>query len=117
MDLKTLSAAVQQIAAEKGIEPEKVLGAIESAIAAAYKKEYRKKSEVIRAKFDLDSGKMIFTQVKTVVLPENVRIVEVDSETNTLVISGAIPGRSGTLVEIREINQNAKSKNQDEKAK
>ena len=80
MDLKTLSAAVQQIAAEKGIEPEKVLGAIESAIAAAYKKEYRKKSEVIRAKFDLDSGKMIFTQVKTVVLPENVRIVEESEE-------------------------------------
>lgn len=80
MDLKSLSAAVQQIATEKGIEPEKVLGAIESAIAAAYKKEYRKKTEVVRAKFDLDSGKMIFTQVKTVVLPENVRIVEESEE-------------------------------------
>ena len=76
MDLKSLSEAVKQIAAEKGIEPEKVLSAIESAIAAAYKKEYRKKTEVVRAKFDLDTGKMKFVQVKTVVLPEHVRVVE-----------------------------------------
>lgn len=80
MDLKSLSEAVKQIAAEKGIEPEKVLGAIESAIAAAYKKEYRKKTEVVRAKFDLDTGKMKFVQVKTVVLPEHVRVVEEGEE-------------------------------------
>lgn len=80
MDLKTLSAAVSQIASEKGIEPEKVLAAIESAIAAAYKKEYRKKTEVIRAKFDLSSGRTKFSQVKTVVLPEHVRIVEESEE-------------------------------------
>ncbi len=80
MDLKTLSSAVQQIAAEKGIEPERVILAIESAIAAAYKKEYRKKTEVIRAKFDMDSGKVGFSQVKTVVLPESVRIVEEGEE-------------------------------------
>lgn len=80
LDLKTLSQAVQQIAAEKGIEPEKVLGAIESAIAAAYKKEYRKKTEIVRAKFDLDTGKMKFVQVKTVVLPEHMRIIEENEE-------------------------------------
>ncbi len=31
----------------------------------------------------------------------NLRVLQVDTETNTLVISGAIPGRPGTLVEIR----------------
>lgn len=82
MDLKTLAAAVNQIAAEKGIEPEKVLGAIESAIAAAYKKEYRKKTEVVRARFDMETGKTKFFQVKTVVLPEHVRIVEEGEEEN-----------------------------------
>jgi N utilization substance protein A len=76
MDLKTLNAAVNQIAAEKGIAPEKVLGAIEAAIAAAYKKEYRKRSEVVRCKFDLKTGDVKFWQVKTVVDPKNVRIVE-----------------------------------------
>lgn len=75
MDLKTMATAVTQIASEKGIEPERVLGAIESAIAAAYKKEYRKRTEVVRAKLDLQTGKTKFTLVKTVVTPENVRIV------------------------------------------
>lgn len=75
MDLKTMATAVTQIASEKGIEPERVLGAIESAIAAAYKKEYRKRTEVVRAKLDLQTGKTRFTLVKTVVIPENVRIV------------------------------------------
>lgn len=32
---------------------------------------------------------------------KNLRILQVDAATNTLVISGAIPGRPGTLVEIR----------------
>jgi large subunit ribosomal protein L3 len=32
---------------------------------------------------------------------ENLRVLQVDPSTNTLLISGAIPGRPGTLVEIR----------------
>jgi large subunit ribosomal protein L3 len=35
----------------------------------------------------------------------NLRVLQVDKDTNTLVISGAIPGRPGTLVEIRGSNQ------------
>ncbi|MCE9541234.1 50S ribosomal protein L3 [Candidatus Kaiserbacteria bacterium] len=31
----------------------------------------------------------------------NLRVLQVDAETNTLLISGAVPGRPGTLVEIR----------------
>lgn len=31
----------------------------------------------------------------------NLRILQVDKDTNTLVISGAVPGRPGTIVEIR----------------
>ncbi len=75
MDLKSLAVAVDQIAAEKGIPAEKVMGAIEAAIAAAYKREYRKRSEVVRAKFDPRTGDMEFWQVKTVVDPSEVRIV------------------------------------------
>src|SRR3989344_2128682 len=79
MDLKALSSAVEQIAAEKGITPEKVFGAIEIAIAAAYKKEYRKRAEVIKAKFDPKTGVLQFWQVKTVVDPKEVRIVDSDA--------------------------------------
>lgn len=32
---------------------------------------------------------------------KNLRVLQVDTATNTLVLSGAIPGRPGTLVEIR----------------
>ncbi len=32
---------------------------------------------------------------------QNLRVLQVDKDTNTLVISGAVPGRPGTLVEIR----------------
>lgn len=80
MDLKSLGTAVQQIASEKGIPPEKVLAAIEAAIAAAYKKEYRKRTEVVRAKFDVKTGEMKFFQVKTVIEPSQVRIVEEETE-------------------------------------
>src|SRR3989338_9116811 len=80
IDMKALSAAIEQIASEKGIPAERVLGAVETAIAAAYKKEYRKRSEVIRANFDLKTGDIKFWQVKTVVDPNEVRIVEEEEE-------------------------------------
>lgn len=66
-DLKTLSLTIKQISEEKGIPENKVIEAIEMAIAAAYKKEYAKKGEIIRAKLDLKTGEVKFWQVKLVV--------------------------------------------------
>lgn len=80
MDIKTLVTAVDQIAGEKGIPADRVLEAVESAIAAAYKKEYRKRSEVIHAKFDVKNGDIHFWQSKTVVDPNEVRIVLEEEE-------------------------------------
>jgi len=74
MDLKTLKRAIDQIADEKGIDPKKILEAIESSIAAAYKKEYEKKGEIIRAKFDVKTGALKFWQIKTVVDETTVRM-------------------------------------------
>lgn len=79
-DLKTLKKAVDQIAEEKGIDPNKILEAIESSIAAAYKKEYGQKGEMIKAKFDLKTGALKFWRVKTVVDEDTVRIVEEGEE-------------------------------------
>lgn len=76
MDLKTLRRAIEQIAEEKGVEADKILEAIEAAIAAAYKKEYEKRGEIVKAKFDLKTGELKFWQVKTVVDENTVRIVE-----------------------------------------
>ncbi|PIR86773.1 MAG: transcription termination/antitermination protein NusA [Candidatus Harrisonbacteria bacterium CG10_big_fil_rev_8_21_14_0_10_49_15] len=80
MDLKTIKRAIEQVSEEKGIDAAKVLEAIESSIAAAYKKEYEKKGEVIQAKFDLKTGELKFWQVKTVVDETTVRFREEKSE-------------------------------------
>ena len=74
MDLKNLHRAIEQISQEKGIPAEKILEAIESSIAAAYKKEYEKKGEMIKAKFDLRTGELKFWLVKTVADETTVRI-------------------------------------------
>ncbi len=66
-DLKGLSKAIQQIAEEKNIPQEKIVEAVESSIAAAYKKEYEKRGEVVRAEVDLKTGNAKFSQVKTAV--------------------------------------------------
>ena len=39
---------------------------------------------------------------------KNLRVLQVDPSTNTLLISGAVPGRPGTLVEIRSENKEQK---------
>ncbi len=67
MDLKTLNSALSQLEEERGIPKDKVIEAIEMALAAAYKKDYGKKGQIIRTKFDLNSGKTEFIQVKVVV--------------------------------------------------
>ncbi len=67
MDIKSFTSAIAQIAEEKGISSEKVLESIEMAIAAAYKKDYGKKGQVIKAKLNPESGEVRFRQVKLVV--------------------------------------------------
>ena len=67
LDIKTFKSALEQLEEERKIPKEKILDAIEQAMAAAYKKDYGKKGQIIRAKFDLDTGKADFYQVKIVV--------------------------------------------------
>jgi len=67
IDLKSFSSAIAQIAEEKGISPEKVLESIEAAIAAAYKKDYGEKGQIIKAKLSPETGRVRFWQVKLVV--------------------------------------------------
>ncbi|MBI2406205.1 MAG: transcription termination/antitermination protein NusA [Candidatus Harrisonbacteria bacterium] len=66
IDLKNLARAIEQVATEKGVDAARVIDAIESSIAAAYKKEYEKRGEIVRAKLDFKSGALKFWQVKTV---------------------------------------------------
>jgi N utilization substance protein A len=74
LDLKTFKSALEQLEEERKIPKEKILDAIEQAMAAAYKKDYGKKGQIIRAKFDLETGKTDFFQVK-IVVDESVAII------------------------------------------
>lgn len=76
LDIKELSKAVRQVAEEKGLQPETIFEVIESSIAAAYKKEYGQRGEVVKCKLDEKTGGMKFWQVKTVVDDTMVRFVE-----------------------------------------
>ena len=67
MDIKNFTSAIAQIAEEKGILAEKVIETIEMAIAAAYKKDYGEKGQIIKAKLDPETGSVKFWQVKQVV--------------------------------------------------
>ena len=67
MDLKQFTSALSQISEEKGIAAEKVLETIEMALAAAYKKEYGEKGQIVRAKFNPKTGEVKFSQIKIVV--------------------------------------------------
>ncbi len=72
MDIKAFTSAVSQIAGEKDIPEHKVVDIIEQAVATAYKKEYREKGEVIKAKINPKSGDVDFWLVKMVVDESNV---------------------------------------------
>jgi transcription termination/antitermination protein NusA len=66
-DLKVINSVLDQLEEERGIPKEKVIEAIEMALATAYKKEYGKRGQIIRASFDLRSGSVEMNQIKIVV--------------------------------------------------
>ncbi|HBM46049.1 MAG: Transcription termination factor NusA [Parcubacteria group bacterium GW2011_GWF2_38_76] len=85
IDLKALNSALIQLEEEKGIPKDKVIEAIEMALAAAYKKDYGKKNQIIRAKFDLDTGATEFIQVKMAVDDSMLKPKpEIDEEGNVI---------------------------------
>ncbi|MBI3888395.1 transcription termination/antitermination protein NusA [Candidatus Nomurabacteria bacterium] len=75
LDIKTFKSALEQLEEERKIPKEKILEAIEQAMAAAYKKDYGKKGQIVRAKFDMETGKTDFFQVK-IVVDESIAIMD-----------------------------------------
>ncbi|MCX6796575.1 MAG: hypothetical protein NTW06_03695, partial [Candidatus Falkowbacteria bacterium] len=80
--------AIKQICEEKGLSYEAVIETVESALAAAYRKDFGKKNQNIKVTFDPETGKSKVYDVKTVVedLPvepesqEEEEIVEIEEE-------------------------------------
>jgi len=76
LDLKALKIALDQLETERRVPREKIIDAIEQALAAAYKKDYGKRGQIIRAHFDLETGLTSFYQVKIVADESTVYFVD-----------------------------------------
>jgi N utilization substance protein A len=79
LDLKTINAVLGEFA-DRGITRETMVDAIESAMATAYKREYGKRGQVVRAKLAMDTGTVSFEQVKMVVDETMVRFPKENEE-------------------------------------
>jgi transcription termination/antitermination protein NusA len=79
IDLKTIHSVLGEFE-ERGITKEVMFEAIESAMATAYKREYGKRGQIVRAMLSMDSGTVSFEQVKTIVDDTMVRFPTPDEE-------------------------------------
>ncbi|MBD3359404.1 MAG: transcription termination/antitermination protein NusA [Candidatus Buchananbacteria bacterium] len=78
MDLQTIQQAIKQIAAEKGLAEEAIAETINSALAAAYRKDFGDKNQNIILEFEPKDGKMKVYDKKAVVdFPQEI-IDEID---------------------------------------
>lgn len=59
--------AIEQICEEKNLKQEDVISTIEAALAAAFRKDYGKKGQLIETEFDPKTGKTLVYDVKEVV--------------------------------------------------
>lgn len=75
-----MKTALEALETEKRIPKERIIEAIEHSIAAAYKKEYGKRGQIIRCKLNLDTGVTEFEQVKVVVDETLVRMEDDEEE-------------------------------------
>lgn len=78
LDLKQMKVALEQLETEKRIPKARITDAIEQSLAAAYKKDYGEKGQIVRCKLDFDTGVMEFEQVKVVVDETTVRMPKFD---------------------------------------
>lgn len=116
MEQKQFIMAINQICEEKGIPKEKAMEIVEAALAAAYKKDYGKKGQVISVKFDEKTGGMEVYQIKTVAeeIPEDEieeeeegerEIVEMDNKTEKKRFN---PDKNITIEEAKKYLDNPK---------
>ena len=115
MDQKQFAMAIEQLCVEKGISREKVIETIEAALALAYKKDYGKKGQIIRVKFDEKTGGMEVSQIKIVAEEnteeedeklENLKIKEEKEEKETK--KKFNPEKNITIEEAKKYKKNPK---------
>jgi N utilization substance protein A len=84
-DLKVINSVLAELEETRGISRASLIEAIEAALATAYKKEYGKKGQLIKATFDIATGQAEFFQVKivaddsTVIMDEDEEVADTDT--------------------------------------
>ncbi len=80
--MKDIASAIRQICEEKALEYDAVIETIESALAAAYRKDFGQKSQNIKVEFNDDILKSKIFDVKTVVedMPEEIEETEEEKD-------------------------------------
>lgn len=82
--MSEISSAIRQICEEKGLSYEAVITTIESALAAAYRKDYGEKNQNIKVEYDPETNTSRVFDVKTVVedVPEE-ELMAMEEETES----------------------------------
>ncbi len=103
-DLKVIHSVLDQMEDERGISREKMIDAIEQALATAYKKEFGKRGQIVRARFDLTTGVTSFDQIKIVVDDTMIRMEEItpeeaqrEEERRPAIVEEAVIGEDGDI--------------------
>lgn len=92
MAISPFMAAINQICDEKGLAKDTILETIEAAIAAAYRKDFGKPSQIIKVKLDPETGETKVWQVFDVVQKEE-EVEDIECQK--------------TLAEAKKIDKNA----------
>jgi len=66
-DLKVINSVLGEMEEERGIPREKMLAAMEEALATAYRKEFGQRGSIVTCTFDIETGTTSFNQIKIVV--------------------------------------------------
>lgn len=100
LDQKQFSSALKQICDEKGLSEQQVLETIESALAAAYRKDYGNKLQNIKVEFNPEDGSTKIYDVKTVVedLPEEEITTEEETEETSEEINETEETEDGEII-------------------
>ncbi len=110
-------SAIAQICEEKGIDKERVVESIEAALAAAYKKDYGKRGQLIMASLQESSGEVEFYQLKEVV-DESMRLMEeMEEEEGDAESEDQDPKKKNTKKEEENFQEARKSEKLAEKFK
>lgn len=97
-DIKALKLAAQALETEKGLPATKIMEAIEAALAAAYKREFGKKGQIVRCTLDMETGTTEYTQVKVVVDDTMVRPALEGEEEGDFVTAPIMPAKEPMVV-------------------